>query len=70
MRPHETGTPNPIDFPQEMELDGRENVELRLEREELFNLMLLAHQRDITLNQLVEQILVERIRELEGEQDE
>ena len=65
MKPHETGTDNPIDFPSDTDLAGYENVELRLEREELYNLMLLAHSRNITLNQLVEQILVQRIEELE-----
>jgi hypothetical protein len=38
-------------------LDGREDLVLNLEREELYQLMLMAHEQDITLNQLVENIL-------------
>lgn len=37
--------------------DGREDVELDLDRDTLFQLMLTAHEQDITLNQLVENIL-------------
>ena len=44
-------------------LDGCETVELRLDREELYLLMLTAHERDITLNQLVEEILRQYIEE-------
>ena len=44
-------------------LDGCETVELRLDREELYLLMLAAHERDITLNQLVEEILRQYIEE-------
>ena len=44
-------------------LDGSETVELRLDREELYQLMLIAHERDITLNQLVEEILRQYIKE-------
>ena len=44
-------------------LDGCETVELRLDREELYLLMLTAHERDITLNQLVEEILRQYIKE-------
>jgi predicted HicB family RNase H-like nuclease len=38
-------------------LDGKSTVELNLDKEILFELMLMAHERDITLNQLVEEIL-------------
>ena len=38
-------------------LDGKSTVELNLDKEILFELMLMAHERDITLNQLVEDIL-------------
>ena len=38
-------------------LDGKSTVELNLEKELLFELMLMAHERDITLNQMVEEIL-------------
>ena len=44
-------------------LDGCETVELRLDREELYLLMLAAHERNITLNQLVEDILRQFIEE-------
>ena len=44
-------------------LDGSENIELRLDREELYLLMLAAHERDITLNQLVEEMLRQYIKE-------
>ena len=48
-------------------LDGSEIVELRMDREELFQLMLYAHEQDITLNQLVEQILKDHIKEYKNE---
>ena len=45
--------------------DTRKEVELDLADTELFDLMLMAHQQDITLNQLVENILREYIDTLE-----
>ena len=44
-------------------LDGYETIELRLEKDELYQLMLLAHEQDITLNQFVENILRQFIEE-------
>jgi predicted HicB family RNase H-like nuclease len=41
--------------------DNRKEVELELPDNELFDLMLMAHTQDITLNQLVENILQEYI---------
>ena len=38
-------------------LDNREDLVLNLEHDELYQLMLMAHEQDITLNQLVENIL-------------
>jgi hypothetical protein len=38
-------------------LKRKSTVELNLDREVLFDLMLMAHERDITLNQMVEDIL-------------
>ena len=38
-------------------LDNREDLVLNLEHDELYRLMLMAHEQDITLNQLVENIL-------------
>jgi predicted HicB family RNase H-like nuclease len=45
--------------------DNRKEVELDLPDSELFDLMLMAHNQDITLNQLVENILREYIDTLE-----
>lgn len=42
-------------------LDGRATVEIDLDREEWYQLMMMAHERDITLNQMVEQLLREAI---------
>jgi len=42
-------------------MSKRETVEIEIEEELLYQLMLLAHERDITLNQLVENILREFI---------
>jgi macrodomain Ter protein organizer (MatP/YcbG family) len=36
-------------------------VEIDLNREEWYQLMMMAHERDITLNQMVEQLLREAI---------
>ena len=36
---------------------SKTTVELNLDKEVLFELMLMAHERDITLNQMVEEIL-------------
>ena len=52
---------------QEEPLDGKEEIELELPREELFLLMMAAHERDITLNQLIEEILVAKLNEMERE---
>ena len=43
------------------EYDTRVQVELVLEDEMLYNLLKLAHEQDITLNQLFENILIEEI---------
>jgi predicted HicB family RNase H-like nuclease len=40
-------------------MSKRETVEIEIEEELLYQLMLLAHEQDITLNQLVENILRE-----------
>lgn len=44
-----------------MSKDNRVTVEIDLEDDLLFKLMLMAHEQDITLNQLVEKILQEFI---------
>lgn len=40
------------------DFDARVKVPLTLEKDELFKLMQLAHERDITLNQMVEELLI------------
>jgi predicted DNA-binding ribbon-helix-helix protein len=48
--------------------DNRVDVPIELTDEDWYNLMKIAHERDITLNQLVEQILTLEINRLEKEQ--
>ena len=50
MNYHMTNTDNPVDFPP---APGRATVEVELDDHEWYELMKMAHQRDITLNQLV-----------------
>jgi hypothetical protein len=45
-----------------MTTDNKTTIELDLEDDLLFQLMLMAHEQDITLNQLVENILREFIK--------
>lgn len=45
----------------ESKLDGRASVEFELDREEWYRLMTIAHERDITLNQMVELLLRQAI---------
>ena len=40
-----------------MTQDNRVTIEIDLDEDLLYQLMLMAHEQDITLNQLVEQIL-------------
>ena len=64
MNYHVTNTDNPVDFPPAAEsTPGRTTVEVELDDHEWYQLMRMAHERDITLNQLVEQILREFIQE-------
>jgi predicted HicB family RNase H-like nuclease len=42
-------------------MSKRETIQVELEQELLYQIMLLAHERDITLNQLIENILREYI---------
>ena len=60
MNYHVSNTNNPVDFPP---ADRRATVEVDLEDHEWYELMKIAHERDITLNQLVEQILRDFIQE-------
>ena len=43
--------------------DGKVDMELDLEDDLLFELMIRAHQQDITLNQMIEKILTRVIEE-------
>lgn len=45
----------------EEEYDTRVQVPLTLDKEQTYELMMLAHERDLTLNELVEEILVQEI---------
>jgi predicted HicB family RNase H-like nuclease len=42
-------------------MSKRETIQVELEQELLYQIMLLAHEQDITLNQLIENILREYI---------
>ena len=44
-------------------LDGRETITLNFEKENLYQLMLLAHENDMTLNDFIEMALVKYIEE-------
>jgi predicted HicB family RNase H-like nuclease len=44
-----------------MTTDTRETIEIDIEQELLYQIMLLAHKQDITLNQLIERVLREYI---------
>jgi predicted HicB family RNase H-like nuclease len=41
----------------------KETVEIRLPKKLLYKLMMMAHEQDITLNQLIENVLVKTIKE-------
>jgi hypothetical protein len=45
----------------EVNMSKRETIEIEIEEELLYQLMLRAHEQDITLNQLIENILREYI---------
>ena len=49
-----------------METDNRENIEVDLSDEEFLAVAKLAHERDITFNQMVEIILMEAIKQHEN----
>jgi hypothetical protein len=44
-------------------LDGYETITLNFEKENLYQLMLLAHENDMTLNGFIEMALVKYIEE-------
>ena len=47
------------------ETDNRVEIELELTDQEWYTLMKMAHDQDITLNQLVERVLTEEINRIE-----
>lgn len=49
----------------EIKFPKKEDVEIDLPDEELFALMKMAHERDITLNKLVEEILIKEMNKYE-----
>lgn len=53
-----------------MTTDNRVTVEINLDQDVLFQLMLMAHEQDVTLNQLVEQILRDYLDQFKKEQAE
>ena len=50
------------------ETDNRVDFEIELADEEWYTLMKIAHEQDITLNQLVERVLTAEIDRIEKEQ--
>jgi predicted HicB family RNase H-like nuclease len=49
-------------------LDGQEDIVLNIERDLLYQLMLMAHEQDLTLNQLINRVLKEFIESHKNEQ--
>ena len=45
----------------------KETIEIKLPKKLLYKLMLMAHEQDITLNQLIENILMQTIKESKHE---
>jgi hypothetical protein len=41
----------------------KETIEIKLPKKLLYKLMMMAHEQDITLNQLIENILMQTIKE-------
>lgn len=48
-------------------LDGKSTIELDFNKNELFDLMMQAHDRDITLNQFIENILRDLVDKIKVE---
>jgi hypothetical protein len=44
-------------------LDGRAELVLEMSREEIYNLMMMAHRQDITLNKLIEKLIIDYMNE-------
>ena len=48
-------------------LDGRADLHaelvLEMSREEIYNLMMMAHRQDITLNKLIEKLIIDYMNE-------
>lgn len=52
---------------EDIDYNTKVMVPLNLEKDELYDLMLMAHERDITLNQLVEEVLQLQIERMKNE---
>ncbi len=50
--------------------DNREAITLDLDHDVLFKLFMMAHEQDITFNQLIENILRDEIARVEAEKGE
>ena len=48
-------------------LDGKSTIELDFNKDELIDLMMHAHERDITLNQFIENILRDLVDKIKAE---
>jgi len=69
---HKTLSPgNPLDSEYSVIKKAKmETVELDLSKDELYQLMLMAHENDITLNKMAERILLEYIEKYKNEKEE
>jgi hypothetical protein len=66
---HGLSTPTQASQPGDSRMeDNRVDVPIELTDKDWYTLMKIAHERDVTLNQLVEQILTLEIERLEREQ--
>lgn len=52
----------------EEEYDTRVQVPLELDKDQLYKLMVLAHERDLSLNEFVEEVLLEQIEILKAQE--
>ena len=49
---------------------NKETIEIKLPKKLLYKLMLMAHEQDITLNQLIENILMKTIDRVKHEKNQ
>ena len=50
----------------ELEYDTRVSMELDLDKDELYDIMLAAHEKDLTLNDFIESVLIEQLDKLQN----